>query len=100
MSKNGAIILAALIVVVIVGAGIYFAGTLNQGSPPESVPAPAPAGIQPTSPHMITLQTSMGDITFETYDNDAPNTVKNFITLAEKGFYNNVIFHRVIKGFM
>lgn len=50
--------------------------------------------------HRITLKTSMGDIQFETYDNDAPKTVENFISLAQKGFYNNVIFHRVIKGFM
>jgi cyclophilin family peptidyl-prolyl cis-trans isomerase len=49
---------------------------------------------------MITLQTSLGDITFETYDADAPKTVENFITLAQKGFYDNVIFHRVIEGFM
>ena len=42
----------------------------------------------------------MGDISFVTYDGDAPNTVKNFITLAEKGFYDGVIFHRVIPGFM
>ena len=38
--------------------------------------------------------------TFETYDADASKTVNNFITLAKKGFYNNIIFHRVIKGFM
>lgn len=49
---------------------------------------------------MITLDTNYGTIVFETYDNDAPNTVKNFVTLAEKGFYNGVTFHRVIKGFM
>lgn len=42
----------------------------------------------------------MGDINIATYDADAPNTVKNFITLAEKGFYDGVIFHRVIPGFM
>ena len=42
----------------------------------------------------------MGDISFVTYDGDAPNTDKNFITLAEKGFYDGVIFHRVIPGFM
>ncbi|HEY9583938.1 MAG TPA: peptidylprolyl isomerase, partial [Candidatus Paceibacterota bacterium] len=36
----------------------------------------------------------------QTYDSDAPKTVENFITLADKGFYNGVIFHRVIKGFM
>ncbi len=50
--------------------------------------------------HLITLKTSLGDIQFETYDADAPKTVQNFITLANKGFYNNVIFHRVIPGFM
>lgn len=50
--------------------------------------------------HQITLQTNKGTIVFETYDNDAPNTVNNFITLSQKGFYDNLIFHRVIKDFM
>ncbi len=50
--------------------------------------------------HMITLKTNYGEIQFESYDKDAPKTVQNFISLAEKGFYDNVIFHRVIKGFM
>jgi cyclophilin family peptidyl-prolyl cis-trans isomerase len=50
--------------------------------------------------HIITIKTNMGDISFTTYDADAPNTVKNFTTLADKGFYNGVIFHRVIPGFM
>ncbi len=50
--------------------------------------------------HHITLETSKGTIVFETYDSDAPKAVNNFITLAKKGFYDNLIFHRVIKGFM
>lgn len=50
--------------------------------------------------HIINIQTNFGEIQFETYDFDAPKTVQNFITLADKGFYNNLIFHRVIKGFM
>ncbi len=50
--------------------------------------------------HMVTIDTNYGKIVFETYDTDAPNTVTNFVTLTEKGFYNGVIFHRVIKGFM
>ena len=50
--------------------------------------------------NMITIETNYGTIVFETYDSDAPNTVKNFVTLAEKGFYNNLTFHRVIPGFM
>ena len=49
---------------------------------------------------VITLQTNFGEIKFTTYDADAPKTVENFITLANKGFYNNLTFHRVIKGFM
>jgi cyclophilin family peptidyl-prolyl cis-trans isomerase len=50
--------------------------------------------------HTITIKTNKGDISFVTYDADAPATVKNFITLAEKGFYDGLIFHRVIPGFM
>ncbi len=50
--------------------------------------------------YIVTLKTTKGKMQFETYANDAPNTVKNFITLAEKGFYDGVIFHRVIDGFM
>ncbi len=50
--------------------------------------------------YIITLETSRGNIRFETYIDIAPNTVDNFINLANKGFYNGVIFHRVIEGFM
>ncbi len=41
-----------------------------------------------------------GTIKLELYPEYAPITVKNFIELAQKGFYNGLIFHRVIKGFM
>ncbi len=50
--------------------------------------------------NMITLETNYGKIVFETYNEDAPNTVNNFVTLAKKGFYDGLTFHRVIKGFM
>ncbi|MCL5781844.1 MAG: peptidylprolyl isomerase [Patescibacteria group bacterium] len=50
--------------------------------------------------HKITIETNKGTIVFETYDVDAPNTVANFIKLANQGFYNGIIFHRVIDGFM
>jgi cyclophilin family peptidyl-prolyl cis-trans isomerase len=50
--------------------------------------------------YLITLKTTEGDIRFETYVNDAPNTVNNFVKLAKDGFYDEVIFHRVIDGFM
>ena len=50
--------------------------------------------------HTITLETNKGTIVFETYDADAPKAVESFIMLANKNFYDGVIFHRVIKGFM
>lgn len=46
------------------------------------------------------IATSKGDIFVELFEDDAPNTVANFIELAEKGFYKGHAFHRVIKGFM
>jgi cyclophilin family peptidyl-prolyl cis-trans isomerase len=46
------------------------------------------------------LDTSMGQITIEFFPNAAPKHVENFKTLARKGFYDGVKFHRVIKGFM
>ena len=46
------------------------------------------------------IQTNKGTIRFELLEQEAPKTTENFRLLAEKGFYNGVIFHRVIKGFM
>lgn len=48
----------------------------------------------------VTLTTTKGDITISFLNTDAPMTVANFCTLAKKGFYDGVIFHRVIAGFM
>ena len=48
----------------------------------------------------VIFETSEGEITFELFSNDAPNTVNNFIKLVNDGFYNGLSFHRVIPGFM
>jgi peptidyl-prolyl cis-trans isomerase B (cyclophilin B) len=48
----------------------------------------------------VKLVTSAGEITFELFENDAPNTVANFIELASKGYFDGLLFHRVIKDFM
>lgn len=47
-----------------------------------------------------TIQTNKGTIKFELLEGDAPKTTENFRLLAEKGYYDGVIFHRVINGFM
>lgn len=46
------------------------------------------------------LQTNKGTIKFELLETEAPKTTENFRLLAERGYYNGVIFHRVIKSFM
>jgi cyclophilin family peptidyl-prolyl cis-trans isomerase len=51
-------------------------------------------------PSQATMQTSEGPIGLELFDEDAPKTVANFKKLAGEGFYDNLIFHRVIKDFM
>ncbi len=47
-----------------------------------------------------TMQTNHGSIELELFDDDAPQTVQNFVKLARDGFYDGVIFHRVIQDFM
>lgn len=46
------------------------------------------------------IQTEKGTMTVEFYENDAPNTVKNFTDLSKKGFYDGLTFHRVIPNFV
>ena len=49
---------------------------------------------------LVILHTNLGNIIIELFPNDAPNHVQNFIKLAEDGFYDGIIFHRIIPGFM
>src|SRR4030042_7001231 len=48
----------------------------------------------------VLLKTSQGDFTLELYPDKAPGTVKNFLAYVDAKFYDGLIFHRVIKGFM
>lgn len=56
--------------------------------------------IDTNKKYSAVLHTEKGDITIELTAKKTPITVNNFVTLAKKGFYDNTIFHRVIKGFM
>ena len=124
---NITVIIAAIIVAFVIFLGGYLLLRKKSENPPEApaqseqnnnssqpdnsqltVGALSPDNSQATSAapaiknnmHMIALETNYGKIEFTTYDADAPKTVKNFIGLAQKGFYDNLTFHRVIKGFM
>lgn len=61
----------------------------------------APAlSIDPAKTYTATIETTAGTMSVEFYPEDAPNTVNNFVFLAREGYYEDVIFHRVIPGFM
>ena len=49
---------------------------------------------------VATIETNRGKIRFELFEDKVPNTVNNFVTLAKKGFYDGLKFHRVIADFM
>ena len=49
---------------------------------------------------LAVIETDLGDITLEFFPNDAPGHVENFVDLAETGFYDGTVFHRIIPGFM
>tara|TARA_B100000003_G_scaffold175971_1_gene164971 strand:- start:317 stop:958 length:642 start_codon:yes stop_codon:yes gene_type:complete len=56
--------------------------------------------INTNSSYTAVIKTNLGDMTIEFFTDDAPITVNNFISLSKDGYYDNVIFHRVISGFM
>jgi cyclophilin family peptidyl-prolyl cis-trans isomerase len=56
--------------------------------------------IDPTKSYTAEIKTSKGTMTATLYPDDAPKTVNNFVFLARQGFYDGVIFHRTIQGFM
>ncbi len=97
-----------IIVLAVIGVSVwlYLSGNNSTNPNPQTAVQTLPtnttnnSAAKPANITMATLHTSMGDITFEFYDKDAPNTVANFQKLAGAGFYNGIKFHRVIKGFM
>ncbi|MCC6405479.1 MAG: peptidylprolyl isomerase [Candidatus Yanofskybacteria bacterium] len=89
-----------VLLAVVIGVAVW---AQRSGENPEPSVSPSPTASVSTSTnnmHEVTISTNLGDIVFQTYDGDAPKAVANFIQLASKGFYDGVIFHRVIEGFM
>lgn len=69
------------------------------GSTAPSV-SPLPKGKKPMAKQLIDMQTTKGLIEIELYPQDAPKASENFSTLASKGYYNGLTFHRVEPGFV
>lgn len=62
--------------------------------------AQPPLTIDEKKTYTALIKTNHGDITLQLFAKQAPLTVNNFVFLAREGFYDNVIFHRIVKGFM
>jgi peptidyl-prolyl cis-trans isomerase B (cyclophilin B) len=67
--------------------------TLRWSTPPEMV-------LDPGVDYQAVLHTDKGEIKIDLFGDKVPNTVNNFVFLAQAGFYDGVIFHRVIDDFM
>lgn len=74
----------------------------NEKPPPEELLAVSDLGKAVTTslPDNVILHTTLGDIHMRLYPEECPKTVENFTTHCRNGYYDNLIFHRVIKGFM
>ncbi len=111
--RSGLVFIIALIsVTALIGCGGQ-KGTQEQGAqaptPPATPPLqsstppspPAPPSPTPVSKNpMAIVETSMGTFKIELFADKAPNTVQNFIELVQRGFYKDMIFHRVVAGFV
>ena len=71
-----------------------------QSQQPQNYKSPVPMIIDVNKKYTATIKTAKGDLVLELYPKDAPVTVNSFVSLAKKGFYNGLTFHRVIPGFM
>ncbi|KAK9156695.1 hypothetical protein Scep_003269 [Stephania cephalantha] len=74
----------------------------NEKPPPDELLAVSDLGKAVTTslPDNVILHTTLGDIHMRLYPEECPKTVENFTTHCRNGYYDNLIFHRVIKGFM
>jgi len=78
------------------------AAPATDGSSPRQTrfDGPMPMTVDPDKSYQATISTSMGDLVAYLYPGKAPETVNNFVNLARYHYYDGLVFHRVISGFM
>ncbi len=95
--------LGVVVVIVIMTAfsasGLGNKGNNNMGNVGNNSGAPAMT-LESGVDYSAVIKTNLGDITVDLYEVETPVTVNSFVSLAQRGFYNGVIFHRVISNFM
>jgi len=102
-SRGGYVIAASLVAFIAVSCGTKPEVEVDE-KPKPSAPAPVTAGaegiaIDDGALPLVSIKTPRGEMVVELFEDDAPNTVANFVNLVEKGFYDGLTFHRVEPGF-
>jgi cyclophilin family peptidyl-prolyl cis-trans isomerase len=87
----------AFVAVLLVALTVFYIFSM---APPRSSTSSNSSSATSAAPIYAKLDTSLGVIEIELYNASAPKTVTNFVHLAQSGFYNNLVWHRVVKGFV
>jgi len=87
--KRRRLMVSSILIFIVAISGLY----LYSSSKPQPID-----GIEAN--RIALIETNMGTMEFELFEDRAPITTKNFIDLAEKGFYDGLIFHRIVEGFV
>ncbi len=98
-----ALIIVVLTVMMLIAVnGCKSSGTQKEAEPPMVAQKPTlpPLSSEEPAGSIVKITTSQGDILIELFDKQAPITAGNFLLLVEDGYYDGVVFHRIIPGFM
>jgi len=106
------ILLGVVGVVAVLVVGAYALGYFKPGAspapshavgdlqPPDATPLANPPAAPAGDGTTATISTELGDITFELYNESAPVASENFVNLADSGYYDGLVFHRIVPDFM
>ena len=95
LKENGKILLLAVGILVVSIVGLLF---LNQSNLTSNIMDDNTNNNLPN--YTATIKTNMGDIEIDLFEKETPKTVENFVKLSKEVFYNGLIFHRVVNGFV
>ena len=98
--KKNTIVAVAIFAVVVIAASAYFIFNQNGNSEEETLNRVNGNSEEETLNRVAVIETNMGTMEFELFDEKAPITSKNFADLALDDFFDGIIFHRIIREFM
>jgi cyclophilin family peptidyl-prolyl cis-trans isomerase len=94
------LIVGVIIVIVAAAAGWFAYSSLRSTSSTDTTSSTSTTTSTQSSLVYAVFDTSQGTFEAELFQNDTPRTVANFVSLADSGFYNNLVWHRIVQGFV